>query len=136
MLGWQTTGKEITWSLTRRREENIKVDLRELFSWFGLIYLAEDVVQWQHLANIVMGLVFHTLRKVSWQTMPFLACNEGLLYLEMRQSDLLVLLLLLLLSPVSPLCRVSTLIYLRQTMSLGNTVLQLFWCNYSWCVYC
>jgi len=21
-------------------------------------------------------------------------------------------------------------------MSLGNTVLQLFWCNYSWCVYC
>jgi hypothetical protein len=22
-----------------------------------------------------------------------------------------------------------------QTISLGNTVLQLFWCNYSWCVY-
>ena len=38
-------------------------------------------------------------------------------------------------SSVSPLCRVSTLIFLRQTMSLGNTVLQLFWCNYSWCVY-
>ena len=29
-------------------------------------------------------------------------------------------------SSVSPLCRVSTLIFLRQTMSLGNTVLQLF----------
>jgi hypothetical protein len=43
--------------------------------------------------------------------------------------------LLLLLSSVSPLCRVSTLIFLRQTISLGNTVLQLFWCNYSWCVY-
>ena len=43
--------------------------------------------------------------------------------------------LLLLLSSVSPLCRVSTLIFLRQSMSLGNTVLQLFWCNYSWCVY-
>jgi hypothetical protein len=42
---------------------------------------------------------------------------------------------LLLLSSVSPLCRVSTLIFLRQTMSLGNTVLQVFWCNYSWCVY-
>jgi hypothetical protein len=34
--------------------------------------------------------------------------------------------LLLLLSSVSPLCRVSTLIFLRQTMSLGNTLLQLF----------
>jgi uncharacterized protein with PQ loop repeat len=43
--------------------------------------------------------------------------------------------LLLLLSSVSLLCSVSTLILLRQTMSLGNTVLQLFWCNYSWCVY-
>ena len=29
-------------------------------------------------------------------------------------------------SSVSPLCRVSTLIFLRQTMSLGNTVLELF----------
>jgi len=29
-------------------------------------------------------------------------------------------------SSVSPLCRVSTLVFLRQTMSLGNTVLQLF----------
>jgi hypothetical protein len=29
-------------------------------------------------------------------------------------------------SLVSPLCRVTTLIFLRQTMSLGNTVLQLF----------
>jgi hypothetical protein len=37
-----------------------------------------------------------------------------------------LLLLLLLLSSVSPLCMVSTLIFLRQTMSLGNTVLQLF----------
>ena len=27
-------------------------------------------------------------------------------------------------------------ISLKETMSLGNTVLQLFWCNYSWCVYC
>jgi hypothetical protein len=44
--------------------------------------------------------------------------------------------LLLLLSSILPLCTGSTLIFLRQTMSLGNTVLQLFWCNYSWCVYC
>jgi hypothetical protein len=53
---------------------------------------------------------------------------------ESRGLPVLLLLLLLLLSSVSPLCKVSTLIFLRQTMSLGNTVLQLFWCNYSWCV--
>ena len=46
-----------------------------------------------------------------------------------------LLLLLLLLSSSSPLCRVFTLIFLRQTMSLGNTVLQLFCCYYSWCLY-
>ena len=50
---------------------------------------------------------------------------------------LLLLLLLLLLSspPSSPLCRVFILIYLTQTVSLGNTVLQLFCCYYSWCLY-
>ena len=53
-------------------------------------------------------------------------------------SSLLLLLLLLLLlssSSSSPLCRVFILIFLRQTMSLGNTVLQLFCCYYSWCLY-
>ena len=45
------------------------------------------------------------------------------------------LLLLLLSSSSSPLCRVLILIFLRQTMSLGNTVLQLFCCYYSWCLY-
>ena len=57
------------------------------------------------------------------------------------KSLLLLLLLLLLLSSSSssssssPLCRVFTLIFLRQTMSLGNRVLQLFCCYYSWCFY-
>jgi len=45
------------------------------------------------------------------------------------------LLLLLSSSSSSPLCRVFILIFLRQTMSLGNTVLQLFCCYYSWCLY-
>jgi hypothetical protein len=31
-------------------------------------------------------------------------------------------------SSSSPLCRVFILVFLRQTMSLGNTVLQLFCC--------
>jgi len=51
--------------------------------------------------------------------------------------SLVIMLLLLLLSPSSssPLCRVFIRIFLRQTMSLGNTVLQLFRCYYSWCLY-
>jgi len=38
--------------------------------------------------------------------------------------------LLLLSSSSSPLCRIFILIFLRQTMSLGNTLLQLFCCYY------
>ena len=48
---------------------------------------------------------------------------------------LLLLLLLLSSSSSSPLCRVFILIFLRQVISLGNTVLQLFCCFYSWCLY-
>ena len=38
-------------------------------------------------------------------------------------------------SSSSPLCRVFILTFLRQTMSLRNTVLQLFCCYYSRCLY-
>ena len=38
-------------------------------------------------------------------------------------------------SSSSPLYRVFILIFLRQTMSLGNTLLQLFCCYCSWCLY-
>jgi hypothetical protein len=38
-------------------------------------------------------------------------------------------------SSSSALCRVFILIFLRQTMSLGNTVLQPFCCSYSWCIH-
>ena len=37
-------------------------------------------------------------------------------------------------SSSSPLCRVFILIFLRQTVSVGNTVLQLFCCYYSSCL--
>jgi hypothetical protein len=48
---------------------------------------------------------------------------------------LLLLLLLLLVKIPSPLCRVFTHIFHRQTMSLSNTMLQLF-CRYClWCPY-
>jgi len=39
---------------------------------------------------------------------------------------LIIIIIIIISSSVSPLCRVSTLIFLRQTMSLGNIVLQLF----------
>ena len=57
-----------------------------------------------------------------------------------RTQVLPTILLLLLLSlssssSSSPSCRVFILIFLRQTMSLGNTVLQLFCCYYAWCLY-
>ena len=66
----------------------------------------------------------------------YMRCNHCHRATAHLQLNILLLLLLLLLSSVSPLCRVSTLIFLRPTMSLGNTVLQLFWYNYSCCVYC
>jgi len=43
-----------------------------------------------------------------------------------------LLLLLLLLSSSSSLCSIFTIIYLKQTMFVGHTVLQLF-CNYNLC---
>ena len=48
---------------------------------------------------------------------------------------IIIILLLLSSSSSSPLCRVFILTFLRQTVSLGNTVLQLFCCYYSWCLY-
>ena len=44
-------------------------------------------------------------------------------------------LLLLLSLSLSPLCRVFVHIFLRQTMSLGNTAFQLFSHYYLWCLY-
>jgi hypothetical protein len=55
-----------------------------------------------------------------------LFCGYNMWYMSRYFPRLTFVLLLLLLSSVSSLCRVSTLIFLRQTMSLGNTVLQLF----------
>jgi hypothetical protein len=50
-------------------------------------------------------------------------------------SSLTSWLLLLLSSSLSPLCRVFIHIFLKQTMSLGNTLLQLFCCYCLWCLY-
>ena len=59
------------------------------------------------------------------------------LFLNKIEQFCLLLLLLLLSSSssLSPLCRVSIHIFLRQTMSLGNTLLQLFCLCCLWCLY-
>jgi hypothetical protein len=46
----------------------------------------------------------------------------------MNSSGIIIIIIIIIIisSSVSPLRRVSTFIFLRQTMSLGNTVLQLF----------
>ena len=49
---------------------------------------------------------------------------------EYSVAGILLLLFLFSSSSSSPLCRVFILIFLRQTMSLGNTVLQVFCCCY------
>jgi len=64
-------------------------------------------------------------------------CHRTIAHLQL---NILLLLLLLSLSSSSsssssPLCRVFIFIFLRRTMSLGNTVLQLFCCYYSCCLY-
>jgi hypothetical protein len=50
-------------------------------------------------------------------------------------TEVMFIIVLLLLSSLSPLCRVFIHIFPRQTMSLSNTMLQLF-CRYClWCPY-
>ena len=64
--------------------------------------------------------------------------KESILGWNSETEKSLLLLLLLLLSSSSsssPLCRVFILILLRQIISLGNTVLQLFCCYCSGCLY-
>jgi hypothetical protein len=88
---------------------------------------------WNKL-NMLSGVPMSTITVAADKFNTALELNvQGVLRIVIH---LLSWTLFLLLYSVCTLCRVSTLIFLRQTMSLGNTVLQLFWCNYSWCVYC
>jgi len=60
--------------------------------------------------------------------------THKMMIMMMIITMLLLLLLLLLSSSLSPLHRVFIHIFLRQTMSLGDTLLQLF-CRCLWCLY-
>ena len=94
-----------------------------------------------------LGLLFGEDREhEAWWTgtalwVPRVGAARGVFFVHTASVDdhfaavTRILLLLLSSSSLSPLCRVFILIFLRQTMSLGNTVLQLFCCYYSWCLY-
>ena len=77
----------------------------------------------------------HKFRFPQFQTMQCFMCCAWCKLLAVVLCAGLHMLLLLLSSSSSPLCRVLILIFLRQTMSLGNTVLQLFCCFCLWCLY-
>ena len=68
------------------------------------------------------SVLYHQLQPIHF--LCFLSSSSSLLSSSSSSS-----------SSSSPLCRVLILIFLRQTVSLGNTVLQLFCCYYSWCLY-
>ena len=106
--------------------------------WLGNIHLSWDVV----INRIRLGGLICSLKSFLQLKM----CQElqifAVVYMYWGASYALLLLLLLLSSsssssslPSSPLCRVFILVFLKQTMSLGNTKLQLFCCFYSWCLY-
>ena len=50
-------------------------------------------------------------------------------------SIIIIIIIIIIIFIIISFMRVFILIFLRQTMSLGNTVLQLFCCYYSWCLY-
>ena len=106
------------------------------FSWFPCVY--KQMLRWFPRLQVAT-----TCSSCSPPYLNFLDPYFIFMYMHNnhchRATDHLqlnILLLLLSLSSTSPLlCRVFILIFLRQTMSLGNTVLQLFCCYSSWCLY-
>ena len=96
------------------------------------------------VAQITIGIsiqfMFHirciSIRKLLfWFLSCFLLLDTSCPLVRPRLLQCIYYLSLLLSSSSSPLCMVFILIFLTQTMSLGNTVLQLFCCYYSWCLY-
>ena len=114
------------------------------FLFILLTHLKLHLVQKIKLFFKLNILLRHTLHSVALCPSPSYApVYAGLRRVAKEWPTALLLLLLLLLllsssssSSSSPLYRVFIVIFLRQTMSLGNTLLQLFCCYYSWCLYC
>jgi hypothetical protein len=104
-----------------------------LFQWLKILPVQSHI----SCSTYVVSLYINSCILTSF-LLPFAHSHPQVLpHLTVFMFSLFVfnylLLLLLLLS--SPLWRVFILIFPRQTMSLGNTVLQLFCCYYWWCLY-
>ena len=54
---------------------------------------------------------------------------------EIQSADVNIIIIIMIIIIIISLCRVFILIFLRQSMSLGNTLLQPFCCSYSWCIH-
>ena len=106
------------------------------FSWFPCVY--KQMLRWFPRLQVATACFSCSPPDLNLLDQYFLFtymhnnhCHRVTAHLQLN----ILLLLLLLLSSSSPLCRVFILIFLRQTMSLGNTVLQPYCCYYSWCLY-
>ena len=127
---------------------------REKFFWIiircslvGHFSLPEDTCCFHQVVHLTSAMNLEAIpTSEALSVHPYTArwCKEKSklrpIYRAERNRGTLLLLLLLLLSSsssssTSPLCRVFIRIFLRQTMSPGNTVLQLFCCYYSRCLY-
>ena len=88
---------------------------------------------WLIRVSILMGGTFEIQQKIIYFTPRYLTANKSVSFGKNFTWEWKKIFILS--SSSSPLCRVFILIFLRQTMSLRNTVLQLFCCYYSWCLY-
>jgi hypothetical protein len=90
-----------------------------------------------HVHEVHRNTHTHMARWTQKRTAPYLEVIDKYCFagfsLQMMTLKNICIIIIIIMSSTSQLCRVFTLIFLRQTMSLGNTVLQLFWCYYSWC---
>jgi len=117
---WRTeTADHVTFAkhVGCKREKLYSQMLRE-------IHCANCIIAHQSAINRHMNLIRTSLRKTIFQTKMF-----NFRYL------ILITILLLLSSSLSPLYRVFIHIFLRQTMSLRNTAFQLFCHYYLWCLH-
>jgi hypothetical protein len=81
--------------------------------------------KWRGVSSVIILCVFYFVITVKWERQ-----NVPLLLLLVVAVVVVVVVVVV----VMALCKVFTLIYIKQAMSPGNTVLQLF-CSYcSWCI--
>jgi hypothetical protein len=102
---------------------------RKWYVGMDWVDLAQDMDRWRTLVNVVTNLW------VPQNAGNFLTSREPVSFSRRTLLHGVLLLLLLSLSPLSPLCRVFIHIFLKQTMSVGNALLQLFCCYCLWCLY-